>query len=332
MIKGVNLGGWFVLEKWMTPSLFEGLDAVDETTFCLELGEKAETRLKKHWETFITEDDFKWIREVGLNSVRIPIGHWIFGDVKPYVGAIEYLNRALEYAKKYDLKVLLDLHTAPGCQNGFDNGGIAGVMEWHQHQDNIDKTIEVLSRIAERYGNYPQLMGIELLNEPHWTVPMSIIKDFYIRAYEESRKFLPLDKVIVFHDGFRIDEWDTFARDHHFENVMLDTHMYQCFTKKDKERDIFAHLDQVRFKRKEALEKVNNAIPTFVGEWSLSLSDTSFGSVNKDYALRAYAATQLLMQEQAAGWYFWSYKIEAGVAPQWNFRESVNRGWLPANY
>ena len=41
-IRGVNLGGWLVLEKWMTPSVFEGLAAVDETTYCVERGVNAE--------------------------------------------------------------------------------------------------------------------------------------------------------------------------------------------------------------------------------------------------------------------------------------------------
>ena len=39
-LRGVNLGGWLVLEKWMTPSLFEGLSATDETTWCAELGRR----------------------------------------------------------------------------------------------------------------------------------------------------------------------------------------------------------------------------------------------------------------------------------------------------
>jgi len=38
--RGVNTGGWLVLEKWMTPSLFEGLSATDETTWCAELGRR----------------------------------------------------------------------------------------------------------------------------------------------------------------------------------------------------------------------------------------------------------------------------------------------------
>lgn len=29
-IKGVNLGNWLVLEKWMSPALFEGTEAQDE--------------------------------------------------------------------------------------------------------------------------------------------------------------------------------------------------------------------------------------------------------------------------------------------------------------
>ena len=40
-LRGVNLGGWLVLEKWMVPSLFEGLAATDETTWCAELGPAA---------------------------------------------------------------------------------------------------------------------------------------------------------------------------------------------------------------------------------------------------------------------------------------------------
>ncbi|MDD2865392.1 MAG: glucan 1,3-beta-glucosidase, partial [Methylococcales bacterium] len=48
-LRGVNLGGWLVLEKWMTPSIFEGLEATDETTFCAELGDKADAILKAHW-------------------------------------------------------------------------------------------------------------------------------------------------------------------------------------------------------------------------------------------------------------------------------------------
>ncbi|HNC70471.1 MAG TPA: glucan 1,3-beta-glucosidase, partial [Pseudomonadales bacterium] len=57
-LRGVNLGGWLVLEKWMKPSLFEGLEATDETSWCVELGAAAPRLLRAHWDSFITRDDF----------------------------------------------------------------------------------------------------------------------------------------------------------------------------------------------------------------------------------------------------------------------------------
>ena len=56
----------------------------------------------------VTREDFAWIATHGLNAVRIPIGHWIFGPDYPYhpkygahrhpfvTGGIEVLDRALD--------------------------------------------------------------------------------------------------------------------------------------------------------------------------------------------------------------------------------------------
>ncbi|MGZ8190099.1 MAG: hypothetical protein ACXWTS_02595 [Methylococcaceae bacterium] len=76
-LRGVNLGGWLVLEKWITPSVFEGLQAKDETSYCVELGSEAQVRLKQHWDTFITREDFAWLAKTGINAVRLPVGHWL---------------------------------------------------------------------------------------------------------------------------------------------------------------------------------------------------------------------------------------------------------------
>ena len=46
------------------------------------------------------------------------------------IGCIDYLDQAFIWAGKYDLKILIDLHTVPGSQNGYDNGGITGVCKW----------------------------------------------------------------------------------------------------------------------------------------------------------------------------------------------------------
>lgn len=47
-MRGVNLGNWLVLEKWMNPSFFQGTDAEDETSFCINLSE-TEKRQFQFW-------------------------------------------------------------------------------------------------------------------------------------------------------------------------------------------------------------------------------------------------------------------------------------------
>ena len=48
-IKGVNLGNWLVLEKWMSPALFEDTTAEDEYYLPTQLPpEVYEARIKVH--------------------------------------------------------------------------------------------------------------------------------------------------------------------------------------------------------------------------------------------------------------------------------------------
>lgn len=56
-----------------------------------------------------------------LNHVRIPIGYWAFevGPGEPYItGQLPYLQKAISWAGTYGIKVIVDLHGAPGSQNG----------------------------------------------------------------------------------------------------------------------------------------------------------------------------------------------------------------------
>ena len=346
--RGVNLGGWLVLEKWMTPSLFAGLDATDETTWCAELGHAATARLRRHWDTFITRDDFAWLASIGLNAVRIPLGHWIFGPPYPYhqkygadpypfvTGGIEVLDRVLDWAAEYSLRAVLDLHAAPGCQNGFDNGGIKDVCEWHTRDEYLAHSVEVLGRLAERYRSATALHAIEVLNEPRWDVPTALLESYYARAYEAIRAHCPPSRVaVVFHDGFRPHgEFRGFFRRPQLANVLFDVHRYQCFDRADLSLDIHGHLHKAGTLWREEADAIQRelGVPAIAGEWSLGLDlkAVSLDALQEDIALRAYAAAQMLAFEHYRGWFFWSYRTE--TKPAWCFRECVERGWLPNRY
>ncbi|MEQ1531443.1 MAG: glycoside hydrolase family 5 protein, partial [Methylococcales bacterium] len=357
-LRGVNLGGWLVLEKWMTPSLFAGLEALDETGYCVELGAQAESALKQHWQTFITEADFAWLANIGINAVRIPVGHWLFGadypfhasygEIRyPYVsGGIAVLDQAFAWAERYGLLVVLDLHAAPGCQNGFDNGGIQNVCEWHTRPEYIEHSLNVLQRLAERYQQHPALHGIEVLNEPRWDLDTALLKQYNTDAYARIRQSCPAEQVaVIYHDGFRsFREYADFLKPPTYANVILDIHRYQCFEGHDVNTDIYGHIQKSVLDWKNEAEAIitESRQWTYVGEWSLGL-DLKFAALWADSALnhsqtdmddfqlavsyRGYAAAQLATFEKYLGWFFWSYKTE--TMPAWSFRDCVANGWLP---
>lgn len=187
-VRGVNLGGWFVLEPWITPSLFENgpAAAVDggyiwkrkcklhtndglEYTYTQLLGKaEAKNRLEAHWSSFYNEGDFALMKQAGINLVRIPIGYWAVSPLPddPYVqGAYEHMRTAIDWANNNGIKSLIDLHGAPRSQNGFDNSGRLGSVGWTQGES-VKNTIRALNKIRDDFAQHPGVAAIELLNEP----------------------------------------------------------------------------------------------------------------------------------------------------------------------
>lgn len=64
-----------MMVSWITPSIFQNLDGsvVDEWTLC-EKVPNASDILRKHWDSWVSLQDFQKIKEAGFNTVRIPIG------------------------------------------------------------------------------------------------------------------------------------------------------------------------------------------------------------------------------------------------------------------
>src|ERR1700744_5879924 len=90
----------------------------------------------------------------GLNWVRLPIPFWALSTItsssdpsassftsnpspttqlnEPFLArtAFEYILKALTWARKYGLRILLEVHTAPGSQNGYNHSGKVGQINW----------------------------------------------------------------------------------------------------------------------------------------------------------------------------------------------------------
>jgi glucan 1,3-beta-glucosidase len=204
---GANAGGHLIVEKWMTPDLFEETNATDQ--WSLDQTEGAEARLKEHWETYYTKDDFAAMKKWGLNAVRIPIGFWAYDNAKtPFLqGADAYLERMIEWCRDFGLWVLVDCHGSPGSQNGFDNSGRSGVAKW-QKKKNLHRSIAVLKTMAAKYGSmeYADVVyGLQLVNEPiSWdNSTIEVTQKWTKKAYKSVRAVAENpDFVITMHDGF----------------------------------------------------------------------------------------------------------------------------------
>lgn len=120
-VRGVNLGGWLVLEPWITPSIFEATPdhVIDEYTYGKQYGQnEGYKRLSGHWGSWIQESDIRAIAAAGMNFVRIPVGYWSVpgSDPGPYVtGAYDYLKAACDWAGGAGIHVMIDLHGGEWC-------------------------------------------------------------------------------------------------------------------------------------------------------------------------------------------------------------------------
>ena len=295
-IKGVNLGNWLVLEKWMSPALFEGTTAEDEYYLPTQLSpEVYEARIKIHRSEYITERDFVTIKRMGMESVRIPVPYFIFGDRKPFIGCIEVLDKAFNWAEKYGLTILIDLHSVPLSQNGFDNGGISGVCKWAQNPDEVEFTLGVLERLAKRYGNRKGLFGIQPLNEPvtenMWEtmdvqkryapvdpelakgsapITMKFLRQFYLDAYDRISAYMPKDKYVVIHDGFELMAWKDFMQEEKYSNVILDTHQYLMVAEaRGCSQTVEGYLKYIKEELQPQITEMEKYFPVICGEWCL---------------------------------------------------------------
>lgn len=325
VIKGITLGGWLLTEPYITPSLYESAlklagnlgrngTIVDEFTLCQVLGyEEAKSLLKAHFDSWITEDDFRQISEDGFNLVRLPVGYWAWKEDHErgqYIGNVTYpdpyvsdglqldcLEKALSWAKKYQLNVWIDLHGAPGSQNGFDNSGqriFYDELGWLATEESIQLTKAIWQVMFDSYMKLEDdstVVGIQIVNEPFsFRLNREMMVKSYYEAFEifEAHHDSPPAIKFVIHDAFlEIGYWNSHFNPNYGEllekytnltkgfdpqQVLVDHHRYEVFSD-----------GQLRESQQQRIRNIINYgksihdelsyHPAVVGEWSGALTD-----------------------------------------------------------
>jgi len=346
--RGVSLGGWLLLEPGPSGALFEegrrllqGSGDAPQFTCEWELmevlrREGALSALEKHRETYIGRRDFERIREMGLNAVRVPFGYWVAvgstaGD--PYEGpALEFLDRAVDWAEEFGLQVLLDLH---GCPGGESCEAPCGRRQrphdrWSWEHWRLDESLRALGVVVRRYRGRSVVTGIAVCNEPSPKVPLDVLCRYYMRAAQAVRKAgMCSDQVTVVLPVFQrsvpefASAWSKCAG-RKFENVCFEVHWYHCFENEWHGMTFAQHLRAVQDHAHEL-----NKYPMMVGEWSLALGrGAQPGKLSREELRVGFARAQLAAYRQAShGWFFWNWKD--GHSAEWDCQRSYEEGCLP---
>jgi glucan 1,3-beta-glucosidase len=314
--RSVNLGSWFIPEKWMFSSesaLWANTTATDLFTLCTQLGpEEAGQRMNSHWRSWYTEDDFRIMADNGINHVRIPMGYWDIIETSPYVfGGAEFIDQAIKWANAYEMTVLIDLHGAPGSQNGQDHSGKAGEILWPE-PENVAETVRVLGMISKRWASVSNVWGFEFLNEPHYSISHDLLTQFYRDAYEAIRESSN-DTHVVINSLYGPHDWTAqVLPEPQYRNAVLDLHLYTVWSGFYTEQQYYDAAagwgDDIR--------ALTPYYPVIVGEMSLG---TALNPYTDEQRQKFADGEMISFIENAFGYYFWSDKLEYS-SEDWDFR------------
>lgn len=303
LLRGVNLGGWFVEEMWMTPwateppesSRFRKVEDHETlwATLTERFGASGARTLRDVWRnSWITTDDFQRIRAAGFNHVRLPF----LASIVDEPGGMDRLRRAVADANAAGLYVVLDMHGAPGGQNAWHHSGREGRNEFFSRPENIAKGVRDWAAVARAFGGKPGVAAFDLMNEPAGAPDAESLYKVSNQLYQAVRKAAP-HTVIIIEDGYK--GFDTLPppSQYGWKNVMYSTHVYNfdAKTPEDHAAALKAHLPA-------ALKiRADRDVPVYIGEFSVEPHSTPEG----------LAAFLKVLNDNGFSWAGWTWKTVA---------------------
>ncbi|EJF55770.1 glycoside hydrolase [Dichomitus squalens LYAD-421 SS1] len=382
-IRGVNLGGWLVLEPFIVPSLFEKYQnvtptpalptgqAVDEWSLSVAmLNDTTEGggigQIEDHYKTFITEQDFAAIAGAGLNWVRLPVPYWAIETWpgEPFLAnkAWDYVLLAIQWARKYGLRMYLELHTVPGSQNGYNHSGRLGPINFlngYMGIANAQRTMDYVRFLTEffsqeGYSDVVQIFGP--INEPLLgIIGRDQLTRFYLQAHDIIRNITGIGKgpYIAIHDGFQSDaSWKDFLPGS--DRIMLDTHPYVAFGGDfNHPLDYWPQVGCVAYTNNQSQSDFGITISgefsgaiNNCGKWVLNVGQNSTltdcptwddwqtWTDDMKTGIKNFVMSQ--MNSMALpGYFYWTWKVgNSSVtgkveAPFWSYSLGLQNGWIP---
>ena len=170
ILKGTNLGNWMVPEGYMFKmGKVNAPRKIDELFYELIGPDSLQVFWKGFLDNYITHDDIKYLKNIGVNHIRLPFHYKMFTD-DLYMGernsGFKYFDRLIDWCREEKLYVLLDMHCAPGGQTGDNIDDSYGYPYLFKSKSSQDLMTKIWVDIAKKYKNEPVIIGYDLVNEP----------------------------------------------------------------------------------------------------------------------------------------------------------------------
>jgi aryl-phospho-beta-D-glucosidase BglC (GH1 family) len=308
LLKGVNLGGFMVMEPWMCPADSGGLP--DTYSIIAELDSRfgiaeEQTLIRDYQQSWITPQDFVNIKNAGFNAVRVPV--W-WGNFYPIANvsnagwrsdAFTELDWVVNQAAAQGLYVIVDMHGVVGGESTSDDTGEQNVNAYWTNSNDQGNTAYMWWEIANHYNGNPTVAGYDLINEPMNAPSNAAVISAYASLYTTVRSADPSHIVII--EG-TFDDWDwsmlPSPSSEGWTNVVYEMHEYEW-------NDSEAVVEQGSVNQ---VNDFNNHasynVPGYVGEWN----DFAYGAAAWQYSVNTY-------NNGGESWTFWAYKATDGLTP-----------------
>lgn len=329
---GVNAGQLLLQEGWMSPFALEPLKNEDGSyvkdgdgniqypEFSEEqfrAGIASNPNLKDHsydellsvyLSCAFTEEDFRIIKEdLGLNTVRLPFYYLniLNEDLsrKSEEEAFSFLDWFVETAGKHGLYVILDLHGAPGSQNGYEHSGAAERVEnlW-DNEKNVAATVDLWDFVSTHYSETKPELGkwiatYDLLNEPtdgYKGVTTKKCWDVFDRIYNAIRE--NGDEHVITMAGC----WDFSTlpdpADYGWENIQYEYHWYNWWPDLLPYGLFYAWQDKANIGR-------DYDVPVIIGEFTLFEDKEAWANQLEMFEERNYSWTVWNYKTTVTGWW-----------------------------
>ncbi|KAJ9626292.1 hypothetical protein H2203_003924 [Taxawa tesnikishii (nom. ined.)] len=341
---GVNLGGWLEKEYTHDPIWWDTVapGTPDEWTLCEKLGTQCGPVLEARYASFLNTSTIDQLASVGVNTLRIPTTYaaWVSvpGSALYHGNQQTYLKTIAQYAiSKYNMHVIIGLHSLPGGVNSLDIGEAFGHDNWFQNSTNLDYSFQAIDGILNfiKASGHINAFTISPINEPSDNLPgfatpagLTANGTNWINTYINGclKKIAKVDKRIplMLQDAFLGEKyWSPFYASS--TNIVIDTHVYYFAAS-----GIYSQYVAPAICGQASTLAGDKKFPVFVGEWALqTLYNNTFAGRKEIFDTQRYA-----WQNYVSGGSFWtaqSYSVATvdGQGEQrdyWSYGDLINAG------